>query len=904
MRGAIGFVVICVGLVLVGSGKSAAAENELKLYVAKNGNDDWSGRLADPRGDDGPFATLERARDEIRRVKKAGKLPEDGVTVYVMAGEYELAQPFKLTAEDSGAGKCRITYRAQRGAEVRLSAGRLVTNWERVHDKWALSRLPAEAVPHVYQADLKALGITDYGSPGGGGLELFFNEQPMTLARWPNEGFVRIKDVLGIKPRNVRGTKGDSVGKFVYEGDRPSRWVGEKDLWLHGYWFWDWSDQRQKVVSIDTERHIIELARPYHHYGYRKGQWYYAYNALCELDRPGEWYLDRETGILYFWPPGDIRKGRVMVSVLPSVVEMENVQDVTLRGFVIEGCRGTAIMVKNGRGVRIVGCVIRNTGGNAISLSGRACAVIGCDMYNLGAGGVSLSGGDRKTLSPAGNYAENNHIHHYGRIKRMYTPAIGLYGVGNRASHNMVHDAPHQAIAFGGNDHLIEYNEIYRVGMESNDAGAIYAGRDWTQRGTVIRYNYFRDITGFRGRGCVGVYLDDMFCGTTIFGNVFYNVTRAAFIGGGRDNVIENNIFVDCRPAVHLDARALGWARGAVNGVMKQRLFAMPYKSPLWAKRYPKLVNIWEDEPAVPKGNVIARNICWGGRWAEWDRRVLKYQTIKDNLVGVDPHFVDLEHGNFQLRDDSPAWKIGFKRIPFEKIGLYRDTRRATWPVPREQVRVPKVERAPKKPAERGPAPVCKVPKVDRAPKVDGKIEPREWLGADRKKALPIAEGIKGEKVEPPSRAWVVRTERHLFVAVENDLAGEGAVSGGHKWGADDAVEIALQSRPGERGSCIIVLRGYTDGHWESSAEAGAPREAVERAARWVKYAARVEGKRWTCEWRISFAAVGLDPAKHRRVPFNISVRKTRPKPQWLMWRGTGGYTWAVDHAGVIEIGP
>ena len=127
---------------------------------------------------------------------------------------------------------------------------------------------------------------------------------------------------------------------------------------------------------------------------------------------------------------------------------------------------------------------------------------------------------------------------------------VSLNGVGNRATHNLIDNAPHQAIAFGGNDHRIEFNEIHSVCHESNDAGAIYAGRDWTMRGTVIRHNYLHDITGFEGRGCVGVYLDDMFCGTEISGNLFVRVTRAAFIGGGRDCTIANNVFVDCQPGL------------------------------------------------------------------------------------------------------------------------------------------------------------------------------------------------------------------------------------------------------------------------------------------------------------------------------------------------------------------
>ena len=128
---------------------------------------------------------------------------------------------------------------------------------------------------------------------------------------------------------------------------------------------------------------------------------------------------------------------------------------------------------------------------------------------------------------------------------------------------------------FRGNDHTLEFNEIHHVCLESNDAGAIYAGRDWTMRGTAIRYNYLHHIVGFRGKGCVGVYLDDMFCGTQIHGNLFHQVTRAAFLGGGRDCTVENNIFIDCRPALHIDARAMNWASYHVATTMTERLKAV-----------------------------------------------------------------------------------------------------------------------------------------------------------------------------------------------------------------------------------------------------------------------------------------------------------------------------------------
>jgi hypothetical protein len=518
---------------------------------------------------------------------------------------------------------------------------------------------------------------------GDNRLELFFRDKPMTLARWPNTGFVHIVDLLGGKLVDVRGTVGDAIGKFTYKGDRPNRWTGEKDIWLHGYWFWDWSDQREQVESIDTARHIISLVPPYHNYGYRKGQWYYAFNLLPELDTPGEWYLDRTSGKLYFWPPAPIEKGQAVVSVIPTLVSMSKAAHVTFRGLDFEACRATAIVAREASHVQVVGCTIRNTGSWGVELSGSRSAVVGCDICDTSNGGIALGGGDRTTLSPGAMVADNNHIHHYGRWNPMYHAAVLMNGVGNRVTHNLIHDAPHMAINFGGNEHVIEFNEIHDVCRESNDAGAIYGGRDWTMRGTTVRYNYFHHINGFREQGCVGVYLDDQLSGIEIRGNVFYKVTRAAMIGGGRDCSIVNNVFVDCVPATHVDARGLNWAAFS-RDTMEKTLAAVPYQNALWAGRYPKLVHILDQNPMAPVGNLIAHNICVRGRWGDFETAAKPLVTFQDNVLDQDPRFVDPEHHNFQLKDDSPAYKLGFERIPLDKIGLYASPQRASWPVRQE----------------------------------------------------------------------------------------------------------------------------------------------------------------------------------------------------------------------------
>jgi hypothetical protein len=650
------------------------------LHVAVNGNDQATGT------EQAPFATLERARDELRAMRADGQLAV-GAEVIVHEGTYELGATFELTSEDSGSETAPVVYRAAEGEQVTLSGGRAVTDWQPVTDAAILARLDESARGQVLQADLRAMGIEDLGDviKPGARLELFFDNTPMTVARWPNEGFVKIGETVGGKPFDVRGTKGDRVGKFTFDFDRPERWADEKDLWLHGYWFWDWSDQRQCVKQIDLQAKTIELEEPYHHYGYREGHWYYAFNALCEIDSPGEWYLDRETGILYFWPPTPIEDGRAVVSVCGDMLSMKDASHVTIRGLTFEGARGRAVRVEGGEGCRIVACTMRNLGDWAVRVDGGTDhAVVGCDMYDLAEGGVSITGGDRKTLTPANHLVDNNHIHHWGRWSRMYKSAVNVRGVGNRVAHNLLHDAPHTAIFFSGNEHIIELNEIHSVCYESNDAGAIYNGRDFTQRGTIIRHNYLHDITGFRGRGCVGVYLDDMLSGTRIESNVFYRSYRAAFIGGGRDCTIIGNVFVYCPKAIHIDARAMGWASASIEGTMKKRLEAMPYTEPPWSERYPELLTVYDDEPAVPKGNVVHSNVIVGEGWEDIQRQAKPHVFMGENLVTDDPGFVDLAGLNFQLTDESPAWDIGFVGIPVATIGLYESDDRASWPVTHE----------------------------------------------------------------------------------------------------------------------------------------------------------------------------------------------------------------------------
>lgn len=666
---------------------SISASAALTLHVAPNGNDAWSGRNAVPNQarTDGPFATLIGARNAIRELKREeGGLPTGGVIVEVAEGVYEFDDALELNGEDSGAANASTVYRAPPGVEVRLVGGRFISGWKVVADASVLNRLEPAARGKVWQADLKALGIEDYGNVASGGLELFFEDKPARLARWPNEGFVKIRDVTKEAPVTSHGRTGSRTGNFYYEGDRPKRWLGQTDVWLHGYWFWDWSDQYQQVESIDTEQHLVRLAKPYHGYGYLAGARYYALNVLAELDEPGEWQLDRQNGTIYFWPPNTLERGRPMVSAIATLVSLNDASHVRFQGFVMEAVRGTAVKIAGGTDVQIVDCTIRNTGDLAVDIrGGRRNGVVGCDISNTAGSGISLDGGDRATLTKGEHLAESNHIHHYARWKRTYAPAVGISGVGNRVRYNLIHDAPHNAVQLTGNDHVVEFNEFHHVCLETDDVGAFYMGRNWTERGNVVRYNYFHHLGRHGGGvGVMAIYLDDWASGTTAFGNICYKAGRAVLIGGGRDNRVENNVFVDCTPSVHVDARGLGWAKSYFDGsdtTLFDRLAAVDYRRPPWSDRYPELLTLLDDEPVMPKGNVIARNISVGGRWLDLaDGLTDETVKLEDNLIDIDPQFVDRSKEDFRLRSTSPAFKLGFESIPVDKIGLHRSKQGAS----------------------------------------------------------------------------------------------------------------------------------------------------------------------------------------------------------------------------------
>lgn len=712
------------------------------IHISPQGRDEWSGQLSQPNvaQTDGPLHSLAAAQNAVRQLKHEHKLAPGGCTVQLHGGVYSISETLNFTEEDFGTDSAAVIWQAAPGKVAVLSGGQEIHGFEPVAEAAVLQRLSSPARAHVLQTNLRTQGINDFGAiseKDGPGLEVFFNDARLQLARYPNEGYLKITSVpqTGAKIINEGSWQwqrfgipvGRHFGKIRYADDHPHRWQPAPDIWLHGYFCWDWRDGFQQVQSIDAQKQEITLAPPYHNYGFHQEQRFYFLNVLEELDQPGEWYLDRESGVLYLWPPAPLENASVKVSVLKGpLLALNNASHLRFENIIFELSRTNGIEIKNGSHNLIAGCTVRNVGMTAIVIDGgNDQGVQSCDIYNIGGGGIVLNSGDRKTLTSGNSFVDNTHFHHFGQVRKTTCPAIDTRGVGTRITHNLLHDSPDAGVMYWGNEMLLEYNEVHDIAKESDDVGAFYFGRDYTMRGNVIRYNYFHHLQKPMYVGVMAVYRDDFASGATIFGNIFYKAGRAVFMGGGRGHTIENNIFVECSPSIFLDARGLVRNTEFFDGritTLVDRMKEMNYTQPPYSEKYPELLTLYNDDPARPKYNRIRRNISVGGRWLDlYSGLDLSLLEIKNNLIadpvifrtsaetGVetenftefrrenaaaaekftqlgnkiiagDPGFVDMANADFRLRDDSPAFQLGFRKIPIEKIGLYIDTYRTALP--------------------------------------------------------------------------------------------------------------------------------------------------------------------------------------------------------------------------------
>ena len=366
-----------------------------------------------------------------------------------------------------------------------------------------------------------------------------------------------------------------------------------------------------------------------------------------------------------------------------------------------------------------------------------------------------------------------------------------------------------------------------------------------------------------------------------------------------------NNIFVDCDPAVHLDSRGktrIKWNVGAKESWdLQAKLEKYNYTQPPWSAAYPQLASIMADEPELPKHNRIANNLCVVGKWLNAKGVNIEHQTMAGNwIVEHDPGFENPRKLDFRLRRNSAVWQEipGFERIPAEKIGLYKDRTRASWPVDvqrpggwdaKAEAKAREVATA----AAVAALPVFAATRAHAGIEVDGDIRAEEWRdGGD---AMVLNKNPGGGKAAPASNAWIMAGTEALYIAVDSPAGGP--LAEGNAWGTCDAVEVAFRN-----GKDTVVLRGFVDGHWESSTESGISPETAARLAEGVRYAARKAADgRWSAEWEIPCASLGARTGTGAKIAFNLTVRRVAAN-QWVMWQGTGGWSWQAEKAGLLQL--
>ncbi len=607
-----------------------------------------------------PVASLEEARDIARRNQIHRIVLRDG--------RYRLRDSFELDGRDSG-----LTLLAAPGAHPLLVGGIdiPVAAIQDCKDPAVLNRIIDPLARRVVkEVDLKALGIQhldpiqDRGfphSPSASPEELFFFSRPGTLARWPNYGYAKVGKV--IDPGNGENDQDKPKRKPMFDGgDRAKKWAQAEDPWLYGYWFFDWADESIHASAINAETGAITLAHP-HVYGVAANTPFYAENLIEELDQPGEYVIDRTRSKLFFINRTDRSDApQLFISTLAKpLISITKSANITISGLDLCLSRGDGALVRDCENARFEGCRFYSLGARAAVFErGHRSGLMSCNIAHMGEGGVALSGGDRKNLEPAKLFVTNCDIGDYQRRSQTYRPAVIIAGVGNVVSHCSIHDAPHSAIIYGGNNHVIEFNEFFNTISLTGDGGVVYCGRDWTARGTAIQYNYFHDNVGQR-KWEPAIYVDDQGSGIKMVGNLIERCHWGFLIGGGRENVIERNVLIDCDLAMQCDARGLGWAAKGKQ-TMLNNLNAVPYQSPIWRSSYPALANILNEDPMAPRGNRIIRNL------------LIRSGKVDQQMEAPYRKTVQME-GNVETKTNTDFTKV--LPIPKSRMGIYTDAIRA-----------------------------------------------------------------------------------------------------------------------------------------------------------------------------------------------------------------------------------
>lgn len=633
------------------------ATHAATLHVAPSGDDSAGGTLA------APLRTVGAAIQKARASEKP-------VSILLANGRYELNETLKFEPADSG-----VTVSAAPGAHPVISGGRRVTGWIQDPAKPGLWRV---TLPEVKN------GAWYFH-------QLFVNGQRTQRARTPNAGFFRTTDRLGTNT---------AIELHFKPGDVSPAWASLPDARL--VMLMKWTDLQVPIRSVDATRNVAILPggpRPY--WMDEPNARYWVENVPDALDVPGEWYLDRASGVLAFLAPAGVDPNQAtvvapriqdLVKVVGDVTTKKAVEGLTFRGLVFsetdyavqpDGVISPqaavpvpgSVNVSHATGGTFENCVFENLGGYALELGrgAQAWTVSRCEIRGSGAGGIRVGVPDAREpdafTACQGHRILDNHLHQLGRI---FAPAVGIivFQSGrNQIAHNEINDLFYTAISVGWNwgyqetpcrENLIEYNHLHHIGQgRLSDMGGIYTLG--IQKGTILRNNLIHDVSSYDYGGW-GLYPDEGSTGILLESNVVYRCKSSGFHQHyGRENTVRNNVFAfnvenQLMRTRDEDHTSFFFTNNIVY-FDSGRLLGSSWKN----DRFVIDRNIYFD---VRAGLDPAKMDFAGGSWERWQTRGHDRQSLI-----ADPLFVDAAKLDFRLKPESPALKLGFQAPDLRTVG-------------------------------------------------------------------------------------------------------------------------------------------------------------------------------------------------------------------------------------------
>lgn len=661
-----------------------------KLYVAVDGSDKNTGLSIDQ-----PLQTISKAINLTRTIKN----DRGPIVIYLREGIHQLKKPLVFGPDDSGSKEAPVTFRAYGQENVMISGGKSIEGWKKYRKNIWRTYLPEVKDGNWYFSQLFVTGAL------------------RKRARTPNEGFYRVQ---GFPDGGREVHYHTDCQRFEFaEGDIDPGWTNLEDVEVIVYHFW--TDSHLPIQSIDSENNLVtfqhKAGKVFTDDFTDGGARYIVENVWEGLDQPGEWYLNRKSGYLYYIPleGEDLNYAEVIAPIIPELVRIEgdplelnyvehlNFENINFKYTNWQLPPGNsndrqgsasvpaAITLTGARNTRFERCTVKNIGTWAFEIENGSSnnEFKYNDLSYLAAGGFRINGGtgEDPPLSRTGyNLISDNVIHHFGEV---FPSAVGVLLMNtnsNQVLHNEIHHGWYTGVSIGwswgyqrsiSRDNKVEYNHIHHIGQGLlSDMGAIYTLG--VSPGTTIRNNLIHDVNANHYGGW-GIYNDEGSTHILIENNIVYNTKFAGYnIHFAKEVTVRNNIFalsrlqqlsrsrVEPHQSVYFENNIVYWKEGELldnNWSDKKYQFYFHPKNDSGTR---ELTSTFEMDynlyfnPSKP-----VTQISFNGKdWKEWQ------SMGKDqHSVYADPLFVDPDSFHFRLQENSPVFKLGFKPIDQDKIG-------------------------------------------------------------------------------------------------------------------------------------------------------------------------------------------------------------------------------------------